>query len=186
MLKISITCVCFSYKNGVHVLNRTESFLFNFNRMFYYFIWLLLFSSRFFSLAVGENLSGIFVLDSCECSPTSEDSCELKGPFIFDHQRSSLAVRYGSIQIGVGTLDQEQRLDLYFNKNRCKGFWNNKSLLAEFKCQQKDGTICAIKLRCASGTCLSNRAAIELSSSSSTNTISFLIIVPLFVLNFFI
>lgn len=126
-----------------------------------------------FSVGVvtSDNLSGIFILDSCECSPTSDAPCQLKGPFIFEHQRTSLAVRYGSVQVGVGTVDQDYKLDMYLNENRCKGYWNPKSRLVEFKCQQKNA-VCATKLRCASGACLQTRAAPEILVSSAKRTVS--------------
>ena len=121
----------------------------------------------FVSIVRSTDLNGIYVLDLCECS-SSKEQCEPKGPFIFDQQRSSLAVRYGSIQIGVGTIDNDNHLDLYLNKNRCKGIWNGKNRLAEFKCQQQSGAICATKLRCVSGACLEARTGQGVSSGGRT------------------
>ena len=120
------------------------------------------------TIIASENLNGIFVIDSCDCDSLSEQ-CEQKGPFIFDQQRSSLAVRYGSLQIGVGTLDNN-RLDLYLNKNRCKGVWNGKTRLAEIKCQHQAGTICTIKIRCVSGACLDNVPTKSMSSAAVKTT----------------
>ena len=125
-------------------------------------IVILLFS---FVLLTHGNLNGIFVLDSCECN-SPDEKCELNGPFIFDQQRSTVAVRYGATQVGVGTLGSN-RLDLYLNQNRCKGLWNGKSRLAEFKCQHPSGAVCATKLRCVSGSCLDDTSA---SISSATKT----------------
>jgi hypothetical protein len=119
------------------------------------------------------NLNGIFVIDSCECDSPNE-KCESNGPFIFDQQRSTVAVRYGAVQVGVGTLGSN-RLDLYLNQNRCKGLWNGKSHLAELKCQHKDGIICATKLRCVSGSCLDDTST---TSSSATRKIM-IFLVPL-------
>jgi hypothetical protein len=117
------------------------------------------------------NLNGIFVIDSCECDSPNE-KCESNGPFIFDQQRSTVAVRYGAVQVGVGTLGSN-RLDLYLNQNRCKGLWNGKSHLAELKCQHKDGIICATKLRCVSGSCLDDTSTT--SSSATRKTMIFLV-----------
>jgi hypothetical protein len=121
-----------------------------------------------------ENLNGIFVIDSCECNSTDE-KCEPTGPFIFDQQRSSVAVRFGAKQVGVGTLGSN-RLDLYLNQNRCKGIWNGKSRLAELKCQHPGGTICATKLRCVSGACLDD-TSITISSSTIKTISSVLLII---------
>ena len=115
------------------------------------------------------DLNGIFVLDSCECS-SSNEKCEPNGPFIFDQQRSTVAVRFGATQVGVGTLGSN-RLDLYLNQNRCKGFYNSKNRLADLKCQHKDGVVCTTKLRCVSGSCLNDTSMIFSSSSASTNTL---------------
>jgi hypothetical protein len=125
-------------------------------------------------LLTNANLNGIFVIDSCECDSPNE-KCESNGPFIFDQQRSTVAVRYGATQVGVGTLGNN-RLDLYLNQNRCKGLWNGKSHLAELKCQHKDGIICSTKLRCVSGSCLDDTTTI-INSSATQKTIS--ILVPL-------
>jgi hypothetical protein len=113
-----------------------------------------------------ENLNGIFIVDSCECNSPNE-KCEPNGPFIFDQQRSTVAVRYGSTQVGVGTLGNN-RLDLYLNQNRCKGLWNRKNRLAELKCQHQDGIVCATNLRCVAGACLDD-TPINVSSATITN-----------------
>lgn len=132
------------------------------------------------SLVFSADLNGIYVLDLCECS-SSKEQCEPKGPFIFDQQRSSLAVRYGSIQIGVGTIDTDNRLDLYLNKNRCKGIWNPKNRLAEFKCQQQSGAVCATKLRCVSGTCLETRLINDVPSRAGKLVLSLFSLILLFI-----
>ncbi len=116
-----------------------------------------------------ENLNGIFVIDSCECN-SSNENCEPNGPFIFDQQRTSIAVRYGAVQVGVGTLGNN-RLDLYLNKSRCKGLWNGKNRLAEFKCQHQDGNVCLIKFRCVSGSCLNDDKSMTDSSATKTTII---------------
>ncbi|CAF5004498.1 unnamed protein product, partial [Rotaria sp. Silwood1] len=116
-----------------------------------------------------ENLSGIYIIDSCECNAPKEN-CETNGPFIFDQQRTTLAIRQGTVQVGVGALENDQ-LDLYFNRNRCKGVWNGKSRLAELTCQRQGGTICSTKLRCMSGSCRDAKS-ISISSSAITITIS--------------
>jgi len=126
-----------------------------------------------FILVSSENLNGIFVIDSCECN-SSNEKCESNGPFIFDQQRSSVAVRFGAKQVGVGTLGSN-RLDLYLNQNRCKGVWNGKSRLAELKCQHPGGTICATKLRCVSGACLDDTSTII--SSATIKTISSVLVI---------
>jgi hypothetical protein len=122
-------------------------------------------------LVSNANLNGIFVIDSCECDSPNE-KCESNGPFIFDQQRSTIAVRYGAVQVGVGTLGNN-RLDLYLNQNRCKGLWNGKTRLAELKCQHKDGIVCATKLRCVSGSCLEDTSST--SSSATKKTMIFLV-----------
>jgi hypothetical protein len=138
--------------------------------MFYSIVILLL----SLTLVSSENLNGIFVIDSCECN-SPDEKCEPNGPFIFDQQRSSVAVRYGAKQIGVGTLGNN-RLDLYLNQNRCKGLWNGKSRLAELKCQHSGGVICSTKLRCVSGSCLDDTS---INSSSSATIIKTIFVVPL-------
>ncbi|CAF2827333.1 unnamed protein product [Rotaria sp. Silwood2] len=116
-----------------------------------------------------ENLSGIYVIDSCECNSPKEN-CTSNGPFIFDQQRTTIAIRHGTVQVGVGALEN-RHLDLYFNHNRCKGLWNGESRLAELKCQRQGGIICSTKLRCVSGLCRDIKS-INVSSSAITITIS--------------
>lgn len=48
------------------------------------------------------NLDGIFLIDSCKCN-SSMETCQPKGPFLFDQKRSALSVKYRSTQIGVGS-----------------------------------------------------------------------------------
>jgi hypothetical protein len=140
----------------------------------FYSIAVLIISLTIVTEISSENLSGIYVIDSCECNSPTE-KCEPNGPFILDHQRSSFAVRYGSVQVGVGTLGNN-RMDLYLNQNRCKGLWNEKSRIADLKCQHKDDVVCSTKLRCVSGSCVDNRSAI-VSSATITTTISLLSII---------
>ncbi|CAF1214627.1 unnamed protein product [Rotaria sordida] len=121
-----------------------------------------------------ENLSGIYIIDSCECNSPKEN-CESNGPFIFDHQRTTLAIRQGTIQVGVGALDNNH-LDLYFNHNRCKGLWNSRSRLAELTCQRQGGIFCSTKLRCVSGSCRDIKS-INISSSAITITMSVVLII---------
>lgn len=118
------------------------------------------------------DLNGIFVLDSCECNSPNE-KCEPNGPFIFDQQRSTIAVRYGATQVGVGTLGNN-RLDLYLNQNRCKGSYNGKSRLADLKCQHKDNIVCTTKLRCVSGACLNDDSSVVISAGTKTGITMFL------------
>jgi hypothetical protein len=127
------------------------------------------------TIVTSANLNGIYVIDSCDCDSPSE-KCELNGPFIFDQQRSSVAVRYGSVQVGVGTLGNN-RLDLYLNQNRCKGLWNGKSRLVELNCKHQGGVMCTTKLRCVAGTCLDEKSNNVLSSSAMTGTFSVVIII---------
>ena len=94
----------------------------------------------------GKDLSGVYIVDAGE-------QCDFKGPFIFDQQRSSVAIRFGTTQIGVGSVDADDRLDLYLNKNRCKGLWKSVEHVAELKCQSSSGNVCLAKLRCVSGEC---------------------------------
>ena len=110
-----------------------------------------------------ENLNGIYVIDGCECTSPTE-TCEPNGPLIVDQQKASFAVRFGATQVGVGT-SRNNRLDLFLNKNRCKGLWNEKHHVADLKCQHSDGVVCATRLRCVSGSCLENRASLIISSS---------------------
>jgi len=133
-------------------------------------IFILLIS---FIIVSSENLNGIFVIDSCECNSPNE-KCDPNGPFIFDQQRTSVAVRYGAVQVGVGTLGNN-RLDLYLNQNRCKGLWNGKTRLAELKCQHQGGTVCVTKLRCVSGLCLDDTST----GISSATKITMIFVVPL-------
>lgn len=133
-----------------------------------------------FIFVSSENLNGIFVIDSCECSSPNE-KCEPNGPFIFDQQRSSVAVRYGAVQVGVGTLGSN-RLDLYLNQNRCKGVWNGKSRLAELKCQHPGGSVCATKLRCVSGLCLEDSSSLPSSSATKMTMISVVSLISSFLM----
>ncbi len=126
-----------------------------------------------------ENLNGIFLMDSCKCN-SSIETCEPKGPFLFNQKRSTISITYGSTQIGVGSLGKNQ-VDLYLNQSRCKGFWNGKNHLAELKCQQQGGIICTTNLRCISGLCL-NDTSITSSSISITSTISFLFMINLLIM----
>jgi hypothetical protein len=126
-----------------------------------------------------ENLNGIFIIDSCKCN-SSIDTCEPKGPFQFDQKRSTISVKYGSTQVGVGSLGKNQ-VDLYLNQTRCKGLWNGKHHLAELKCQQQGGIICTTNLRCISGLCL-NDTLITLSSASINSTISFLFMISVLIM----
>jgi hypothetical protein len=121
-----------------------------------------------------ENLNGIFIIDSCKCN-SSIETCEAKGPFQFDQKRSTISIRYGSTQIGVGSLGKNQ-VDLYLNQSRCKGLWNGKLHLAELICQQQGGVFCTTNLRCISGTCLNETLTIS-SSVSINSTISFLFMI---------
>ena len=123
-----------------------------------------------------QNLNGIFLIDSCECNSSSK-TCELNGPFTLNQTHSKLAVKYGSKQIGVGTLGDNQ-LDLYLNQNHCKGSWNGKNHLAELECQHEDDIICVENLRCISGSCL-DATSIIISSASITTTLSFLLIISI-------
>ncbi|CAM4896339.1 unnamed protein product [Rotaria socialis] len=82
-----------------------------------------------------QNLNGIFLIHECECS-SSKETCEPNGPFILNQKRSTLTVKYGSLQIGVGTLGNNQ-VDLYLNQNRCKGLWDGKNHIADLKCQHQ-------------------------------------------------
>ncbi len=134
----------------------------------------------FFQTISSENLDGIFMIDSCKCN-SSIETCEPKGPFLFNQKRSTLSVKYGSTQIGIGTLGKN-KLDLYLNQNRCKGEWNGKNHIAELKCQQQNGIICTTNFRCVSGSCL-NDTLITLSSASTiTTTISFLFMIGLLIM----
>ncbi|CAF1298364.1 unnamed protein product [Rotaria magnacalcarata] len=127
-----------------------------------------------------ENLGGIYVIDACECNSPTEN-CDLNGPFIFDQQRSTLAIRYGTVQVGVGALENNH-LDLYLNHNRCKGLWNGKSRVADLTCQRKGGVICSTKFRCASGACREAKALTATSSAVKTTISALSIINSLFIL----
>lgn len=123
------------------------------------------------SAASTADLNGIYVLDSCDCHVASLDEpCDLKGPFIFDQQRSSVAIRQSTTQIGVGSVDNDDRLDIYLNKNRCKGLWKNQEKIAELKCQHSSGAVCLIKLRCASGTCQHGKGSKDTMNNAATTT----------------
>lgn len=127
------------------------------------------------SCVSSNNLSGVFVIDSCECNSPTEN-CELNGPFIFDQQRSTLAIRYGTVQVGVGALENNN-LDIYLNHNRCKGLWNAKSRSAELTCQRQGGITCSTKFRCTSGSCRETRSLNVASSSSIKITFSVVLII---------
>ncbi|CAF0818594.1 unnamed protein product [Rotaria sordida] len=133
----------------------------------------------FLQIISSQNLNGIFLIDSCECN-SSIETCESNGPFILNQKRSTLTVKYGSVQIGVGTLGNNQ-LGLYLNQNRCKGLWNEKNHLAELKCQHQGGIICTTKLRCISGSCLDD-TSITISSASIKTTISFLFMIGILIM----
>jgi len=141
------------------------------------FLLYLIFLQRIFS----ENLNGIFLIDSCKCnSSKKETTCEPKGPFILNQNQSKLSIKYGSTQIGVGTLGNNQ-IDLYLNQNHCKGFWNSTNHLAELKCQHQNEIICTTNLRCILGSCL-NDTTIIISSASIISTISFLFMIFVFIM----
>jgi len=131
----------------------------------------------FLRIISSENLNGIFLIDSCKCN-SSIETCEPNGPFIFNQQRSTLSVKYGSIQVGVGTLGNNQ-VDLYLNQNRCKGPWNGKNHVAELKCQHQGGIICTTNVRCISGSCLDD---ITISSASIISTMSFLLMIGILIM----
>ena len=126
-----------------------------------------------------QNLNGIFLIDTCKCN-SSIETCEPNGPFIFNQKRSTIAIKYGSTQVGVGTLGNDQ-LDLFLNQNRCKGLWNRKTHLAELKCQHQGGIICATNLRCISGSCLDDTSII-ISSASITTSISYLSMIGILIM----
>ncbi|CAF0800714.1 unnamed protein product [Rotaria sordida] len=140
---------------------------------------ILILCFTFLQTISSQNLNGIFLIDSCECNSSTE-TCEPNGPFILNQKRSTLTVKYGSVQIGVGTLGNNQ-LDLYLNQNRCKGLWNGKTHLAELKCQHQGGIICTTKLRCLSGSCLDD-TSIVISSASIKTTISFLFMIGILIM----
>lgn len=133
----------------------------------------------FLRTASSQNLNGIFLTDSCECSSSSE-KCEPTGPFILKHQRSTVAIKYGSVQVGVGTLGNNQ-LDIYLNQSRCKGPWDGETHIAELKCQYQDGIICKTKFRCISGSCLDTTSTIA-SSTPITRTVSFLFMIGILIM----
>ncbi|CAF0807990.1 unnamed protein product [Rotaria sordida] len=140
---------------------------------------ILILCFTFLQTISSQNLNGIFLIDSCECNSSTE-TCEPNGPVILNQKRSTLTVKYGSVQIGVGTLGNNQ-LDLYLNQNRCKGLWNGKTHLAELKCQHQGGIICTTKLRCLSGSCLDD-TSIVISSASIKTTISFLFMIGILIM----
>ncbi|CAF1071694.1 unnamed protein product [Rotaria sp. Silwood1] len=146
--------------------------------MFYTTITLILYF-LFLQTVSSQNLNGIFLIDSCQCNSSTE-TCEPNGPFILNQKRSILAVKYGSVQIGNGTLGNNQ-LDLYLNQNRCKGSWNGKNHLAELKCQHQGGVVCTAKLRCLSGLCLDD-TSIVISSASIRTTLSFLFMISILIM----
>jgi hypothetical protein len=127
-----------------------------------------------------QNLNGIFLIDSCKCN-SSVETCEPNGPFIFNQKRSTLAIKYGSTQVGVGTLGKNQ-LDLFLNQNRCKGSWNGKSHLAELKCQHQGGILCATNLRCISGACLDDTSITISSAPMTTTRISILFMIGILIM----
>jgi hypothetical protein len=126
-----------------------------------------------------QNLNGIFLIDSCKCN-SSIETCEPNGPFIFNQKRSTLGIKYGSTQVGVGTIGNDQ-LDLFLNQNRCKGLWNRKTHIAELKCQHQGGIICATNLRCISGSCLDDTSII-ISSASMIKSISYLSMIGILIM----
>lgn len=126
-----------------------------------------------------ENLNGIFLIDSCKCNSSAE-TCEPNGPFTFNQKRSTISVKYGSTSVGVGTSGNNQ-VDLYLNQRRCKGIWNEKSHLAELKCQHQGGIICSTNLRCISGLCLDD-TAISPSSASILSTMSFVSMIGILIM----
>lgn len=115
--------------------------------MGYSLIVLLLMFNIIVSSVFCRDLSGVYIVEA------TTENCDLKGPFIFDQQRASVAIRFGTTQIGVGSIDTDNHLDIYLNKNRCKGLWKNSEQVAEFKCQNAAGNVCLAKLRCVSGEC---------------------------------
>lgn len=125
-------------------------------------------------LASSQNLNGVFLIDSCKCNSSSE-ACEPSGPFIFNQKRTTLAIRYGSQQVGVGSLGSSQ-LDLLLNQKRCKGTWNTKTHSAELKCQHQGGVFCKTNLRCLSGSCLED-TSIVISSAATSATLSGLLVI---------
>ncbi|UJR38220.1 hypothetical protein I4U23_030893 [Adineta vaga] len=116
-----------------------------------------------------QNLNGVFLIDSCKCNSSAE-ACDPSGPFIFNQKRSTLGVRYGSQQVGVGS-SRNNQVDLYINQNRCKGLWNGKTHSAELKCLHQGGIVCATNLRCLSGSCLDDTSIVISSASFSTSSI---------------
>ncbi|UJR08112.1 hypothetical protein I4U23_012389 [Adineta vaga] len=148
-------------------------------------IFLLLITLTIISQISSENLNGIYVIDACDCTSPTE-KCEPNGPLILDQQKSSFAVRYGATQVGVGT-SGNNRLDLFLNKNRCKGLWNGKNHVADLKCQHQDGVVCATRLRCVSGSCLEDKASLVISSATmtTTTTISVISLIFSFLLAFY-
>ena len=159
-LKISVTSNC-SFINLVFASIRDI-----FTEMLHSIVTLLV-CLALVSTVFSENLNGIFNIESCQCSSPTE-TCEPNGPFIFNHEKSTIAVKFGSIQVGVGTIGNN-RLDLYLNQNRCKGLWNTKSHVAELKCQHQAGIICTTHIRCISGPCL-NDTSISIVSAATTTT----------------
>ncbi|CAF0848395.1 unnamed protein product [Adineta steineri] len=133
----------------------------------------------FLPIISSQNLNGIFLIDSCKCNSSAE-TCEPSGPFIFNQQRATVAIRYGSQQVGIGSLGKNQ-LDLYLNQNRCKGLWNGKTHSAELKCQHKGGIMCTTNLRCLSGLCL-DETKIIISSSSIKRNISYLFMISILIM----
>lgn len=126
-----------------------------------------------------ENLTGIFLIDSCECNSPS-GRCEPHGPFTLNQARSALILKYGALQVGVGRLGNNQ-LDLYLNQNLCKGAWNRKMHVAELQCQQQSGILCTIQLRCIFGSCLKNSST-AMSSARRKTTISFLFMIGILIM----
>ena len=147
--------------------------------MFYSTIIFILCSTFLQSIST-ENLNGIFLIDSCQCNSSTE-TCEPNGPFMFDQQRSTISIKYGTTQIGVGTLGNNQ-VDIYLNQNRCKGLWNKETHIAELQCLHQNGIICTTNIRCISGSCLDNTITISSSSSSIRLTISFLLMIGILIM----
>ncbi|CAF1310218.1 unnamed protein product [Adineta ricciae] len=128
-----------------------------------------------------QNLNGVFLIDSCKCNSSAE-ACDPSGPFIFNQKRSTLAVRYGSQQVGVGS-SKDNQVDLYINQNRCKGLWNEKTHTAALKCLHQGGIVCSTSLRCLSGSCLDDVSIVVSSSSfSALSILSFVFMISLLII----
>ena len=128
-LKYLFTCPLsiYTHANSFHL----------FTRHAHTHIMLLLLILNFVLLVSSEPLNGVFIIDSI-----IDGDCRVNGPLIFDRQSSTIAIRSGAKQIGVGTIDNDNRLDLYLNEQHCKGVWNSVEHLVEIKCSD-----CQMKLR---------------------------------------